>query len=293
MYLNVSMQGKSITSLTFNVEAHGRFRFQRYTGFAVQNFFFKMLGNASVDLAKSLHDASTIKPYSVSTLMTIDDRPVYYGGGPGKYRFKINLLNSEQLNPLTIIQTIKDQVTMDNIRFSLNGVEVKIVSYDQLLNGELKDRFTLKFISPTCFKSEVIYPKRVRGTSNESVYEVRRKEKRAYQPIPNPNAMLRNLMRIWMKNCELPKRVELEHMIDNDHIRIYEYPRGIRTVWAREGSRKNQQGFVGEVTFEVSEKALSSVGNVIAALVKMGEYSGTGIMRTAGLGQYKIVDGVK
>jgi CRISPR/Cas system endoribonuclease Cas6 (RAMP superfamily) len=28
-------------------------------------------------------------------------------------------------------------------------------------------------------------------------------------------------------------------------------------------------------------------------LVKMGEYSGTGIMRTAGLGQYKIIDGVK
>jgi len=288
------MQEKSIVSLTFDVEAYSKFRFLRYTGFAVQNFFFKMLRDANVDLARNLHDSSTVKPYSVSTLLNgVSDEPVYYGGGPGRYRFRINLLDSEYLNPLAILRVVENEVVLDNIKFGLNGVEVKVVSYNQLLNSELKDRFTLKFISPTCFKSELVYPKRVSGTSEESVYEVRRKEERAYQPIPNPNAMLRNLMRIWMKNCEIPKKGELEHMIDNDHIRIYEYPEGIRTVWAREGSRKNQQGFVGEVTFEVSEKALEGVGNVIAALLKMGEYSGTGIMRTAGLGQYRIVDGVK
>jgi len=288
------MQEKSIISLTFNLEAHSRFKFLRYTGFAIQNFFFKMLRDANVDLAKNLHDTSTIKPYSVSTLMnSVSGEPVYYGGGPGKYKFRINLLNSEYLNPLAIIRVIENEVILDNIRFSLNGMEVKVVSYNQLLNSELKDKFTLKFISPTCFKSELVYPKRVSGTSEKSVYEVRRKEGRAYQPIPNPNAMLRNLMRIWMKNYEIPKRGELEYMIDNDHIRVYEYPEGIKTVWAREGSRKNQQGFIGEVTFEVSEKALNSIGNIIAALIKMGEYSGTGIMRTAGLGQYKIIDGVK
>lgn len=288
------MQEKSIVSLTFDLEAYSKFRFLRYTGFAVQNFFFKMLRDANVDLARNLHDSSTVKPYSVSTLLNgVSDEPVYYGGGPGRYRFRINLLDGEYLNPLSIVRVVENEVVLDNIKFGLNGVEVKVVSYNQLLNSELKDRFTLKFISPTCFKSELVYPKRVSGISEESVYEVRRKEERAYQPIPNPNAMLRNLMRIWMKNCEIPKKEELEHMIDNDHIRIYEYPEGIRTVWAREGSRKNQQGFVGEVTFEVSEKALEGVGNVIAALLKMGEYSGTGIMRTAGLGQYRIVDGVK
>jgi len=100
-------------------------------------------------------------------------------------------------------------------------------------------------------------------------------------------------LRIWTRSCEMPNRSEIENAIDNDQIRIYEYRDGIKTVWAAEGSRKNQQGFIGEVTFEMEDEAVKSIGRSIAALIKMGEYSGTGIMRTAGLGQYRIVDGVK
>ncbi|MEM1550065.1 MAG: CRISPR-associated endoribonuclease Cas6 [Candidatus Methanomethylicia archaeon] len=288
------MSDKSIISLKFNIEINEKFKFQRYSGFTIQNFFFKTFKDINSKIAEKLHNESTIKPYSVSTLM-MDEKPVYYGGDPGYYNFKINILDNEIINLTSIIQNIfnNNRIDLDNIIFHLDGIEVKSIDYKQLLNSEINNTFTLRFLTPTCFKGEIIYPKRVKGRGKESVYEVRRKKKAAYQPIPNPTSMMRNLLRIWTRSCEMPNRSEIENAIDNDQIRIYEYKDGIRTVWASEGSRKNQQGFIGEVTFEIEEEIINSIGRNIAALIKMGEYSGTGIMRTAGLGQYKIVDGVK
>lgn len=287
---------KSLISIKFNIKIDSEFKFQRYTGFAVQNFFFKLLKVMKPKEAEELHNELNIKPYSVSTLM-MDEKPIFYSGDVGEYYFKINLLNYETIDLQKFIQNIQnmiiDKISLDNIIFHFNGMEVKIVEYEQLLNSEIKSKFTLNFITPTCFRGEVVYPKRIEGRGIESVYEVKIKKKRAYQPIPNPKLMMRNLLRIWSKNFEMPNRSEIEDVIDNDYIHIYEYGEGIKTVWAREGSRKNQQGFIGEVTFEIDEEIIERVGNNIAALLKFGEYSGTGIMRTSGLGHYKIVDGVK
>lgn len=286
------MSEKSITSLKFNLTIYEKFKFQRYSGFVIQNFFFKTFKNIDSEKAEKLHNESTIKPYSVSTLMR-DEKPVYYGGEPGGYYFKINILDSEIIDLMPIIQNMDYKINLDNIYFQLDGIEVRIIGYKQFLNSEINSKFKLNFITPTCFKGELTYPKRIRGRSGESIYEVRRKRKAAYQPIPNSTSMMRNLLRIWTKICEMPGKIEVENAIDNDQIRIYEYENGIRTIWASEGSRKNQQGFIGEVTFEVDDEAIKSVGRNIAALIKMGEYSGTGIMRTAGLGNYRIIDGIK
>lgn len=292
------MYENSITLLKFNLGIDEAFKFQRYSGFAVQNFFFKILKGMSLKGAEKLHDEATIKPYSVSTLMR-DENPVFYGGGPGNYYFKINILDSENLDAFSILQSmcgmyVDGRISLDNINFFLCNMEVKLVEYKQLLNGEVDDVFTLEFLSPTCFKGEVIYSKRVGGRGSKSIYEFRRKRGVAYQPIPNPNAMFRNLLRIWMKYSNIQiDREKFEDAIGNDQVYIYEFRDGIKTIWAREGSRKNQQGFIGSVTFKIDKNVDGDIRRIMAALIKLGEYSGTGIMRTAGLGQYKIVDGVK
>jgi len=277
----------------FNLTSTSEFKFLRFTGFAIQNFLFKLLGFIDKELAIKLHNSIRIKPYSVTPLLN-NYRTVYHSGkGNASYNFRIVFFDEEYFDIFhRFYRLISEKLYLDNIVFLVNSIHIKVETYDNLLKYMVNDYFTLDFITPTCFKTGIVYPKRVKGYGEESIYEVRRKEESAYCPLPIPELMLRNLLRIWksFSSKPLPSK-NIEDIISEDHIFVYDFPKGIRTMWAREGSRKNQQGFIGKVTFG-TRKLNNEAKNSIAALIKLGEYSGTGIMRTAGLGYYKIIEGI-
>ncbi len=289
--------GPAIISIEVFLRAVSKLRFQRFSGFAVQHYFFNLLSSCDENVARTLHESGGVKPYSVSPL--IGFRGAVYDSevAPGDYSFNISLLNGDlklALNAASLLMSERT-IDLDAGRFIPLDLRLRVIPYESLVNWTLNDKFAIRFISPTCFKTEVTYVKRLSMEKPE--YEVRLKNKTAYLPLPHPTPFLRNLLRIWksFSNTPLPSPyTSLQEIIVEDKVFVYELPGpGLRTRWAREGSRKSQQGFIGEVVFGVEDGLDENDKKSLAALIKLGEYSGTGIMRTAGLGHYNIIGGVK
>lgn len=288
------MSSETFTTITIQVISNSDYKFMRYIGFATQNFFFKTIAKIDKNLAEKLHNQPGIKPYSITTLFQ-DEKPIYTTTKAGQpYWFKITLLDEKYSNlTLKLIEKISNKIELDINKFTTISCNIKITPYQKLLEKTLNNKFTIKFLTPTCFKTPTVYIKRISGTAEKSQYKVKRKKSTAYYPLPDPQLMIRNLLRIWKKHSKTPLPYnQIETTIAEDQIYIHEYPNGIKTKWAREGSRKNQQGFTGTVTYGVKDEVNLQTRKAIAALLQLGEQTGTGIMRTAGLGTYKIIKGI-
>ena len=288
------MDNGDIVVITVILSSVDDYKFTRYIGFSIQDYFFKTLAKINSSLAKEIHDDPGIKPYSLTTLFK-DDKPVYTSVKKGeRYWFKITLLD-ERIKRLLLnfVEMSNGELELDIKRFNVDSYNIRIVNYKRLLNSSIDNKFTLNFLTPTCFKTSTVYIKRVAGRSLNSEYQIRMKSSSVYYPLPDPGLMLRNLLRIWKKYSNINLDYEdIENIIAEDKIFVYEYPSGIKTRWAREGKAKNQQGFIGTVTYGARDLE-DNIKRMIAALLQLGELTGTGIMRTAGLGTYKILNGIK
>ncbi len=133
--------------------------------------------------------------------------------------------------------------------------EEESISYQELLELESYEHYSVDFIKPTTFR---------RG--------------RWDYPLPDPPALFRSLYKKWKSHHPFP--LEEDKLLHRVYSKVYILAHKIR-VETVELSFGKLRGFVGNVVFGVNDKEFS---RLVHALLKFGEFSGVGRKSAMGMG---------
>ncbi len=205
------------------------------------------------EISEKLHGEKE-KPFSIKA----------YGNSEGQVWFRLCLLRDELFPPLVSRYYLsKEAYALGNSELKPivpGGIrEEEAISYEELLNLEPKESYSVDFIKPTVF----------------------RKGRWDY-PLPDPQTIFRSLYRKWVSFHPFP--IKEEDLLYGVYSNAYILAHKIR-VETVELSFGKLRGFVGNVIFGVEDRELSKL---VHALLKFGEFSGVGKKCTMGMGVIKL-----
>jgi len=261
--------------------------FHRFSGFAVRVFLYR-------DVIKDiygidLHKVGGLRPFSVTPIYTYDDGRLVifrYGSRVLKGLFQVRLLDI--IDPIRVVERLSNfrEVSLDIIDYRVGIASISVFSYKDLFESSKPiNEFLIKFITPTSLRSPSIY---ISFTKKGGVYgpKVLRKSRRkgVYVPLPYPNLIFKNLLRMFRKFSgleDIPYN-DIREYIENDNIIIAKFPDGIKSRAIKLSEDEKYIGFVGKVYYRL--EGPEDMRRYIHMLLKYAEYSNIGVGRTAGLG---------
>jgi CRISPR-associated endoribonuclease Cas6 len=263
-------------------------------GRPAQAWFLRQVTSVNPGLASALHDESGLKPYTVSTLLDDNGRPLAAGSWlqPGQECWlRITTLNEALSETLEskILKRLPERLTLYKMNFRINGVARRRAehpwadgtSFDQIAqdsalataNGSVR----LEFASPTAFRSNGL--------------DI---------CVPYPGQVFRSLWAKWNEFCPEPMQVQdVWPGFAEDCIYINEVTALNSTHWTfAEGTRGDATGFHGTVGFYLpARKSLpekwrdftDGAPAVMQSLARFGFYAGVGHHATIGMGQVRVL----
>lgn len=215
-------------------------------GDTVHGFIFSLFPH---EIASALHEKEK-KPFSLKKFSFKD----------GELRLKLSLLED------SLFPALVNRYYLGEEDFYLSEVHLKPVlhgglreeeslSYEELLNLEPQEYYSIDFLTPTVFRH---------GPWD--------------YPLPHPEMLFTSLYRKWKAFWTFPlSEKELKYMVYKN---VYILAHKIR-VQKVDFSFSTLRGFVGNVVIGVKDEELS---RLLHALLKFGEFSGVGRKSTMGMG---------
>jgi len=279
-----------LTSLWLRFPVWRPIEFQSYSGFASRGIFFELLRSHDEDLASLLHSAARLAPYSTTPILASYKgqlRVVYKRLPTCLAQLRICLLEHELSKAfLDAIISGPAKLRLLNEEVPLTQISVGVVDFRELVKeARPVVRFSIHFRTPCFFRETPRYveiPLR-----SGQVIRLTLGAKRLV-PLPIPELMFRNLVRLWRAFSDRPFNYEgFLAWVRMGGVALAGFPSGIRTVRVYEHPDANKWavGFVGTVRFALPEDTYSrSKAKMVDALLRFAEYSNVGGNRTAGFG---------
>ncbi len=256
-----------------------------FTGFLARGLFFKLLSQYEQGLASVIHDFKGIAPYSVSPIF------MTYNG-----RLEVRFTSFMTRISKALLDALSSGVNIKIAGGSVEVEEVEVARIDTLrLMKEARaiSGYILDFKTPTCFRRPSPYiPLHTMGIFARIMGLIGRPKSRyRFYPLPDPILMLRNLKRQWEQYIGgLSKGRRFTKWIEEGGIAVA----GVENINTHRFVKKGGDGFIVGFTGKVritlpSDTYNQEYAKIVNLLLRMGEYTQTGLNRTAGFGVYRIV----
>lgn len=256
-----------------------------FSGFHARGLFYRLIKTVDPTLAAKIHDYKGIAPYSVS--------PIFKNPNGG-YFIKFTSFTTRISKALIEALTTQENITISGKKMPIREIIVNRIDTDRLLKEATPTRrYTIEFITPTCFRRPSPYIPlhtmgilvRIMGLMNQP------KSRYRYYPLPDPILMLRNLKRQWEQYTGTTIRSKrFTRWLEEGGIAV-SATNNLKTHKLTHKTRRAFiVGFTGKVRISLPKDTYREEEAKIAnALLKMGEQTQVGINRTAGFGIYKIL----
>jgi len=245
------------------------------------------LANMDADLRAALHEPGlTLKPFTVSTLVpTFDPDRFERQMTPGQtYAWRVTSLVpalSQVIHGMTVAATVEvdrqDFRVLHADKPSEPTTTFQATSYVCLLNDALPaERITLRFVSPTAFKS---------GDVNV--------------PFPLPDSVFGGYLDAWRAYADVELGIDagMFRQYCRDRVVAESHQLRTRSAWFDHpipggGNRARRPlrfaGFVGVCTYRILDRD-DDHRRLLNALAAFAEYCGTGSKKSQGAGQTRFV----
>ena len=261
--------------------------FHRFSGFAIRTFLYRDV--LKMVYGVDLHKVGGLRPFSVTPIYTRMGGVNIFG-----YRsrvssgvFQVRLLNI--VDPIFIINKLsflnkEAMLDIKNYRISISNISV--LSYYELVKSSKPiNEFMINFLTPTSVRSPSTYISLIKvGGIYKPRIKLKTRKKGIYIPLPYPNLIFKNLLRMFRKFSGLDDVPydDIREYIENDNIIITKFPDGIRSRAIKLSEDEKYIGFIGKVYYSLDGP--KDMRRYIHMLLKYAEYSNIGVGRTAGLG---------
>ena len=287
-----------LTSCLISLTAETSYPILGALGRPAQAWFFGQLTRFSPALVEKLHDEKSLKPYTVSTLLDNNGRPLAAGSWlkPGQRCWiRITCLDGElsEIIEKQVLPKLPDRLTLYKMDFRVDGVarnraehpwagssSYHAIAQDAALQAA--GRFVrMEFASPTAFRS-----------NGQDLC------------LPVPGQVFRSLWAKWNAFCPEPMQVqEVWPQFADDCIFVNAMTALNTTHWTfAEGTRGQATGFTGTVEFVLPKTAAlpeqwqplsDGAAAVMQSLAQFAFYAGVGHHATIGMGQSRLLPPVK
>lgn len=250
-----------------------RLKRENLTNDRLHGLFFSLIEG---DLARDLHARRSVQPFSLRFFVTTDGKrkdllSVKEDSDIERIHIEVSFLEDSLLPKFlsSFVLNDKDTFHLDNI--PLKKVkkprirEKDLISYQSLLEkGEsFPPKYCVDFITPTSFKKG-----------------------QGYVPFPQPDLVLRSLIRKWQRFSDISIDLNLTDTMNNE---LFVTGLKIKTVKVNLSSFGWVAGFTGRVYFRlISEDP--KIRQWVSALFLYSEFSGIGSKTTMGFGRVRLVD---
>ncbi len=274
-----------IDLITARMRAVKNFRPRGFTGFTARGLFFKLLSQYEQGLASIIHDFKGIAPYSVS--------PIHIASN-GRLEVRFTSFMTRISRALLDALSSRFDVTVFGERVRLEEVEVARVDVPRLMEDAKPVRgYIIEFRTPTCFRRPSPYiPLHTIGIFAKIMGLIGRPKSRyRFYPLPDPILMLRNLKRQWDQYIGgLFRGRRFTKWVEEGGVALAGVE-GINTHrFVKRGGNNFLVGFTGRARITLpSDTYDPEHAKTVNILLRMGQYTQTGINRTAGFGVYRIV----
>jgi CRISPR-associated endoribonuclease Cas6 len=286
------------TSLLISLTAETTYPILGALGRPAQAWFFRQLTRVSPALVEKLHDEQSLKPYTVSTLLDDNGRPLAEGSWlkPGQCCWlRITCLDEilSEIIENQVLPKLPDRLTLYKMDFRVDGVarnraehpwagssSYNAIAQDAALQAA--GRFArMEFASPTAFRS-----------NGQDVC------------LPVPGQVFRSLYAKWNAFC--PEAMQLQEIwpqFADDCIFVNTLTALNSTHWTfAEGTHGHATGFTGTVEFVLPKTAslpeqwqpyADGSAAVMQSLAQFAFYAGVGHHATIGMGQTRLLPPIK
>ena len=263
-------------------------------GRPAQAWFLSQVAKGNPRLASALHDEDGIKPYTVSTLLDRNGRPIKAGewlDEGDECWLRVTAIGDDICKSVleTVLKRLPKQLTIHKMDFRVDGYTLnprehpwagessfaEIAQDSQYVKASREVR--MEFVSPTAFR-----------TSGSDI------------ALPIPSHVFRSLWQKWNAFC--PEPMQLDNRwpeFVNECILVNELT-AVNTVrWEfAEGTRGASTGFTGTVGFMLLPKTKvderqqpywDGADVVMQSLARFAFYCGIGHHATLGMGQTRVV----
>ncbi len=287
-----------LTSLLISLTAETTYPILGALGRPAQAWFFRQLTRVSPALVEKLHDEQNLKPYTVSTLLDDNGRPLAEGSWlqPGQCCWlRITSLDDglSEIIESQVLPKLPERLTLYKMDFRVDGVARNRAehpwagssSYSEIAQDatlRAAGRFArMEFASPTAFRS-----------SGQDMC------------LPVPGQVFRSLWAKWNAFCPAAMQVQDVWPQFADACIIVNALTALNsTHWVfAEGTHGHATGFTGTVEFVLPKTAAlpeqwqplsDGAAAVMQSLAQFAFYAGVGHHATIGMGQTRLLPPVK
>lgn len=288
----------SVLVVQLHLRTNQEIELKHFSGFVSRGLFFNIISESNSNFSVEQHEKRQMAPYSCSPLMTQNEKGqhVLYRKVFQRFFVSFAFLDSSISNSFVEHFTRQDALQLSILNNKVELEELRVFNYsysDLVTNNDEFTGFTVDFITPTSFrKPHPFYPLRyIRKIYPNIVPDM--KSRYRFYPVPDPQLLFRNLLRIWKRFSD--HRLPYEDYIswlDGGGVVIKGFE-NLRTqlFYEHETTKKWIVGFVGRVAFsmpkDMYDKEMARITN---ALLKFGELVNVGVGRTSGFGMFRIID---
>jgi len=287
-----------LTSRLISLTAESTYPILGALGRPAQAWFFRQLTRVSPALVEKLHDAQTLKPYTVSTLLDDNGRPLAAGSWikPGQCCWlRITSLDDtlSEIIENQVLPKLPDRLTLYKMDFRVDGVArnraehpwAGTSSYSEIAQDatlESAGRFArLEFATPTAFRN-----------GGQDIC------------LPIPGQVFRSMYARWNAFCPEPMQLqEIWPQFADACIFVNSLTAINSTHWVfAEGTHGQATGFTGTVEFILPKTGSLSeqwqpysdgAAAVMQSLARYAFYAGVGHHTTIGMGQTRLLPPLK
>lgn len=287
-----------LTSILISLTAETSYPILGALGRPAQAWFFRQLTRVSPVLVEKLHDEQNLKPYTVSTLLDDNGRPLEAGIWlkPGQCCWlRITSLDDtlSEIIESQVLPKLPERLTLYKMDFRVDGVARNRAehpwagssSFSEIAQSaalQVAGRFArMEFASPTAFRN-----------GGQDIC------------LPIPGQVFRSLWAKWNAFCPEPMQVqEIWPQFADDCIFVNALTALNSTHWTfAEGTRGQATGFTGTVEFVLPKTAAlaekwrpysDGSAAVMQSLAQFAFYAGVGHHATIGMGQARALQPFK
>jgi len=245
---------------------------QNYTT-AFHAWFLHQVRDSDPQLSAYLHDGQSEKAFTLSPLNGKLEliANTFFAKAESTYTWTISALSNDLCAWLkTWYGNHPETINLYNGNFAIAQISINqpATTYNNLWSGSSnpEPRFTLTFLTPTCFRS-----------------------KNHHLPLPLPSNIFHSYLRRW--NDFAPEAFPQEEFLAWIEKVVYITNYDINCTKVAVAKQGYVTGFTGTVEFAVDLKASqnSDFERLLSALIKLATYCGTGHKTTFGLGQTRLI----
>lgn len=239
----------------------------------LHGLFFSLIEG---DLANELHTNQTVQPFSLRFFATSDGRKKDLFSVKDDYFIERIHIEISFLDDSLIPRFLSSYVLSNNDTFQIDNIPLKkikkpkvsdkdFISYQSLFEkGEsLAPKYCIDFLTPTFFKKG-----------------------EGYAPFPQPDLVLRSLIRKWQRFSDEKININLTNTINNE---LFVTGLRIKTVKVNLSSFGWVAGFIGRVYFRLISDD-PEIKKWVSALFLYSEFSGVGSKTTMGFGRVRLIN---